>query len=248
MKRNKPLQQVYELYTPEDFKVWDTLFNRQMRYLHQHGATLYLDAVRRIGFNANEIPDFQKTTERLYRATDWQLTVVPELVPQDDFFKLLSQRIFPATCWLRSMEELNYLEEPDMFHDVFGHVPLLMDDAYAGFMEGIGKLALQWLHVPQAIALLGRIYWFTIEFGLIKERGHPRIFGAGIVSSLSETLNSTSASVLKEDFDLDKMMQTEYRTDILQDRYFVMESTEQLYKSLSGIEKALYDATEYVGM
>jgi len=248
MKRNKPLQQVYELYTPEDFKVWDTLFNRQMQYLHQYGATLYLDAVRRIGFNGDEIPDFGKTTERLYRATAWQLTVVPELVPQETFFTLLSQRIFPATCWLRTMEELDYLEEPDMFHDVFGHVPLLMDDAYAGFMEGIGKLALQWLHVPRAIALLGRIYWFTIEFGLINERGDPRIFGAGIVSSLSETLNCKSASVTKEDFDLDKMIQTEYRTDILQDRYFVMESTEQLYKSLSGIEKALYAATEYVGM
>lgn len=248
MKRNKPLQQVYELYTPEDFKVWDTLFNRQMRYLHQHGATLYLDAVRRIGFNAAAIPDFGKTTERLYETTGWQLTAVPELVPQDDFFTLLSQRIFPATCWLRTMEELDYLEEPDMFHDVFGHVPLLMDDAYAGFMEGIGKLALQWLNMPHAIALLGRIYWFTIEFGLIKERGDPRIFGAGIVSSLSETLNSKSASVTKEDFDLDKMIQTEYRTDILQERYFVMESTQQLYESLSGIEKALYAATEYVGM
>ncbi|MBN9485326.1 MAG: hypothetical protein BGO70_02595 [Bacteroidetes bacterium 43-93] len=248
MKRNKPLQQVYELYTPEDFKVWDTLFNRQMQYLHQYGSGLYLDSVKRIGFNALEIPDIKKTSERLYCATGWQVTVAPELVPQKSFFTFLSQKVFPVTCWLRTMAELDYLEEPDMFHDVFGHLPLLMDDAYAGFMEGIGKLAIKWIDTPEAISLLGRIYWFTIEFGLLKEKGTPKIFGAGIVSSLGETINSISNSIAKNEFDLNTMIATDYRTDILQDRYFVMESTEQLYKSLPAIEGALYNVIEWVSL
>jgi len=171
--------------------------------------------------------------------TGWRLTVVPELVPQKQFFELLARKIFPATCWLRTMRELDYLEEPDMFHDVFGHAPLLVNSAYAQFMEGFGKLAVKWSHHPEAIALLGRIYWFTIEFGLLREQNENKIFGAGIISSIEESKHSISNECNKIEFDIEKMLATDYRTDTLQNDYFVINSFEELCAALPVIEALL---------
>lgn len=241
MQKKNLLVQRYELYTEEDAHVWHTLFTRQMDYLQQYAADDYLQAVKAVGFNKDEIPHFERTTARLQATTGWQLTVVPELVPTAHFFSLLAQRIFPATAWLRTYEQIDYLEEPDMFHDVFGHVPLLMNEAYAGFMEGIGMLAMKWIDVPEAIKLLGRIYWFTIEFGLIKQTNDWKIYGAGIISSATEAAHSMSANSIKSDFDLQQMLGTDYRTDILQERYFVVKSFRQLFDTLPAINAALQE-------
>ncbi|HXS35240.1 MAG TPA: phenylalanine 4-monooxygenase [Flavipsychrobacter sp.] len=235
MLRNKPHRQDYNAYTKEDFEVWHLLFERQLQLLKDNASKLYLNALTCIGFNADEIPDFEKTNKRMLEMTGWRLTVVPELVPQKQFFELLAQKIFPATCWLRTMKELDYLEEPDMFHDVFGHAPLLVNCAYASFMEGFGKLAIQWLHNPEAIALLGRIYWFTIEFGLLRERNENKIFGAGIISSIEETKHSMSSKSGKIAFDIEEMLTTDYRTDTLQNNYFVINSFEELCAALPTI-------------
>lgn len=239
MQRHKPMAQHYSAYTTEDFTVWQLLFKRQMNLLQQHASSLYMDAVDDVGFTAAEIPHFEKMNERLRPLTGWQVVVAPELVPQHDFFRLLSQRIFPATCWLRSMAELDYIEEPDMFHDVFGHVPLLTNAAYAQFMEGFGKLAMKWIEVPEMIALLGRVYWFTIEFGLLREQQKSAIFGAGIISSPGETQNSLSNQSVKFAFDIEQMLASDYRTDIVQARYFVIDSFEQLCAALPTIEASL---------
>jgi len=236
---NNNLQQRYELYTTDDFKVWQTLYDRQMNYLQMHAARSYLDAIEAIAFNRHVIPHFGDTTARLQAATGWQLKVVPNLVPQDEFFEALSQRIFPATAWLRSYEQIDYIEEPDMFHDVFGHVPLLVNADYAAFMEGIGQLAMKWMHSPQAISLLGSMYWFTIEFGLMQEADELKLYGAGIMSSLAEANNALGTNSEKLGFDLVRMLHTDYRTDILQDKYFTITSFAQLYESLPAMDAAL---------
>ena len=188
----RPTEQIYSDYTSEDFQVWKTLYNRQTELL-QHSASLeYLNALDVIGFSANNIPDFNEIEKALQSLTGWSLQTVPNISEQKDFFTFLSQKKFTATCWLRKMEELDYLEEPDMFHDVFGHVPLLSNKHYTDFFEGISHIALDYIDNPRAIELLGRIYWFTTEFGLIRESGELKVYGAGIMSSYGETKNSLS--------------------------------------------------------
>jgi len=239
--RIKPTRQIYQDYTPEDFKVWRILFERQMHYLGDHAVRSYLEALDQIGFNAAEIPDFEKTNRRLRAVTGWQLTVAKELVPQEEFFKLLSERIFPATCWLRNFEELDYLEEPDMFHDVFGHAPLLVHPGYADFMQAFGKLALKWASHPEAVPLFSRVYWFTIEFGLMADQGAAKIFGAGILSSLEESRHALSGQAKTFPLDTLQMLETGYRTDILQETYFLIEGIEQLCDCLNGLDAALQE-------
>src|SRR5690242_160095 len=134
MERKRPTIQDYNSYTAKDFYVWRLLYERQLPSVQAHASQLYLDALDKIGFNANELPHFEKTTKRLQQHTGWQLKVVPGLVPEQAFFEMLANKVFPATCWLRTLEEMDYIEEPDIFHDVLGHVPLLVNSAYASFM------------------------------------------------------------------------------------------------------------------
>lgn len=237
--RIKPTVQVYSSYISADFEVWSVLWKRQMNHLSGHASQLYLDALADIGFNQAEIPDFNRTNERLLSLTGWQLTVAPELVPDAEFFRLLSQRIFPATCWLRTMEELDYLEEPDMFHDVFGHAPLLTHKPYALFMEAFGKLALTWIDRPEVLRLLSAFYWFTVEFGLLAEAGKLKIFGSGIISSVGETLHVLQDTTVKLPFNIELMMHTSYRTDQVQEQYFVIGSFEELCHALPEMERYL---------
>lgn len=232
-------EQVYSNYTQEDFDVWKTLYQRQTELLKDTVSSEYLKALDLIGFRAERIPDFEEVAESLKPLTGWSLEVVPNISEQREFFNFLSQKRFTATCWLRSMEQLDYLEEPDMFHDVFGHVPLLSNQHYTDFFEAISFIALEHIDNPKAIELLGRIYWFTIEFGLIRENGELKIYGAGIISSYGETKNCLSESTEKFPFDVSHIFNSEFRTDILQNRYFVIDSYEQLYNSIPEIRKQL---------
>ena len=235
----RPTEQIYSNYTPEDFDVWKTLYNRQMDILQSSVASSYLAALDKVNFSANHIPDFREVDAILKPATGWGIEVVPNICPQREFFQFLSERKFTATCWLRTMAQLDYLEEPDMFHDVFGHVPLLSNEAYCEFFRGISNIALEFIDNPRAIELLSRVYWFTIEFGMMREKGEVKIYGAGIISSHSETLHCLEKQTLKLDYDVKAMMHTDYRTDILQDKYFVMDSFDQLYDSLPKIRSCL---------
>lgn len=235
----RPLTQIYENYTEEDFNVWKLLFDRQMKNLDGKVSSEYLKALRDIGFTNDKIPNFNDLTVRLRPRTGWSLKVVPCISPQKEFFEYLSQKKFTATCWLRTMEQLDYLEEPDMFHDVFGHAPLLANKYYTDFFEGISRIALKHLDNPTVIEMLGRVYWFTIEFGLIHENGSNKIYGAGIISSSGETANCISARPVKEDFNIRKIMNTTFRNDTIQEKYFVIESYEQLYHSLPEMEKVI---------
>jgi len=239
MQHNKPTVQDYSTYTPEDFYVWRLLYERQLPFVQANASRLYLDALDKIGFKADEIPHFDETTRCLQQHTGWQLIVVPELVPQKEFFEMLTNKTFPATCWLRTLEELDYIEEPDMFHDVFGHVPLLVNSAYAAFMENFGKLAMKWIDTPEAIPILARVYWFTIEFGLLHENGKNKIFGAGIISSIGETQHVFKEESQKIPFNIMEMLTTEYRIDIMQPKYFVIDSFDQLCNAIPQIDKQL---------
>ncbi len=236
---SRPVVQVYEDYTEEDFLVWETLYNRQTNLLEKYASKEFLKALNTIGFTAGKIPDFKHIKEVLAPLTGWQLETVPNISEQKEFFEFLSQKRFTATSWLRKMEQLDYLEEPDMFHDVFGHVPLLSNKPYTDFFKAISDVALEYIDNPKAIELLGRIYWFTIEFGLIREGGKLKIYGAGIISSYGETKNCLSDNTTKYDFDVLQIINTPFRTDILQDKYFVIESFEQLYDSISQIRTEL---------
>lgn len=235
----RPTTQIYNNYTEHDFLVWKTLFSRQMTLLEPLVSEHYLKALEKVKFSSEKIPDFNEVNELLKPHTGWSLEVVPNISPQKEFFEFLSQKKFTATCWLRTMEQLDYLEEPDMFHDVFAHVPLLSNKAYVDFFKGISDIALKHIDDPKAIELLGRIYWFTIEFGLINENGKLKIYGAGIISSKGETENCLSDEVTRLSFDVKTIFKTDFRNDIMQDKYFVIDSFEQLYNSLKIIELEL---------
>lgn len=239
MERNRPLRQIYENYTREDFAVWQLLFDRQTGLLDRYASKSYIRALARVGFTAADIPRFDHIENKLQSLTGWRISVVPGHVPARDFFAMLADRIFPATCWLRTMKELDYIEEPDMFHDVYGHVPLLANEAYASFMQAFGNLALRWYDNPAAVEILSRIYWFTIEFGLIEEAGDIHIYGAGILSSPGETQYSMSDKPLLQQFDTHEVVNTSFRTDIIQERYFVINSFLQLKNILVETEHIL---------
>ena len=164
------MKQHMNAYTAQDQLVWKTLFERQFANLKGKVSGAYLDALHEMSgvMNAQKIPDFGEIDEWFSSRTGWKMEVVPGLIPVDEFFRLLAEKRFCSSTWLRSMDQLDYLEEPDMFHDVFGHIPLLSNQAYVDFFKGISDIALKHIENPRAVELLGRIYWFTIEFGLIK--------------------------------------------------------------------------------
>ena len=235
----RPVTQIYSDYTPEDFRVWKILFDRQMNILSDTVSKSYLDALKIVDFQNSRIPEFTEVNATLRDLTGWSLHVVPNISPQKEFFQFLSEKKFTATCWLRTFDQLDYIEEPDMFHDVFAHVPLLSNVAYCNFFKGISDIAIEYIDDPKAIELLGRIYWFTIEFGLIRENGKLKIYGAGIISSNGETKYCISDESEKINFDVKQIMSTDFRTDILQDKYFVIDSFDQLYNALPQIREII---------
>ena len=172
------LTQDYTQYTPEHFKVWEILFDRQMALLKDRAAQVFMDGIETIHFTADSIPKFDEFNIRLDTLTGWNAVVVPGLIGNKEFFELLKNRKFPASTWLRTMEQLDYLEEPDMFHDVFAHLPLLTNKTYCAYLYGLSKIALSYIDNPVGVELISRIYWYTVEFGLIRDNGLLRIYGS----------------------------------------------------------------------
>lgn len=234
--RIRPGTQVYGNYTAEDFKVWKTLYNRQYDSIILHGSKDYLKALDEIQFSPDHIPDFIAVNQRLKKLTGWELKTVPCISPPQTFFKLLSEKKFTATCWLRSFSELDYIEEPDMFHDVFGHTPLLTNHDYVIFFKALGDIGLKHIDNEQVINMLQRLYWFTIEFGLIQEDGEIKYYGAGIISSKSETAHALNKLSKKRDFNVAEVMNHSFRTDVIQEEYYVIQSFNQLSEAITEIE------------
>ncbi|WP_375578756.1 phenylalanine 4-monooxygenase [Marivirga tractuosa] len=235
------MEQIYDNYTTEDQEVWGILFGRQFQNIKKVATKEFVEGIDKIRFTEKAIPNFKETNKYLKDLTGWQVAAVPGIVDDDKFFELLSNRIFPATTWLRTREQLDYLEEPDMFHDVFGHIPLLTNQPFVDFLQGLAKIGLKHLDNDWAIHLLSRIYWFTIEFGLIREEGDLRIYGAGIISSPGETKFSISDEPEHFDYDVEAIIDSSYRKDKFQTKYFIIDDYEQLYSSLPLIEKVIED-------
>ena len=233
------MKQIYTNYTAEDQLVWKTLFERQIINLKKHGCNDYLKGIEKVGFTANKIPDFEEVKYQFSKNTNWSLHVVPGIIPVEEFFPLLKEKKFSATTWLRKMNQLDYIEEPDMFHDVFGHVPLLSIPTFSEFVQGLSKIAIQFLNDPMKMEKLGRIYWFTLEFGLIRENDSIKVYGAGLCSSSGEIENALSGKVIHKKFSITEIMNTPFQNDRIQDLYFVIESFEELFDSLGEIENEL---------
>ena len=238
------IPQDWARYTAAEHAVWKTLFERQSRLLPGRACDAFVQGMRDLPIGPEQIPDFERLSEILMARTGWQVVAVPGLVPDEVFFEHLANRRFPAGHFIRQPHELDYLEEPDVFHDVFGHVPMLMNPAIADYIQayGMGGLRAQQLGVLDKLA---RVYWYTVEFGLVQQRDGLRIYGAGIASSYTETVFALDdPSPNRIAFDLERVMRTRYRIDDFQESYFVIDDLEQLLE-LARIDFApLYARTQ----
>lgn len=224
------IPQNWDAFTAEEHAVWDTLYERQIKLLPGRASKAFLRGLDLLKLSESGIPNFEELSERLMKATGWQVVAVPGLVPDDVFFDHMANRRFVAGNFIRRADQLDYLQEPDVFHDVFGHVPLLADPVFADYMEAYGRGGLRALE-HGALKQLSRLYWYTVEFGLIEEDDALRIYGAGIVSSHGESryaLDSDSPNRIG--FDLKRVMRTEYRIDDFQQNYFVIPSYDELLR------------------
>jgi phenylalanine-4-hydroxylase len=222
------VEQRPERYTAQDHATWKTLFHRQSELLKGRMVDEFFDGLSALGITLDDIPDFRSINDVLAKATGWRVVAVPGLVPDDVFFAHLAARRFPAGYWIRSPDHLDYIEEPDVFHDVFGHVPMLMQPRYADYIAAYGRAGLAYAGQP-ALKNLARLYWYTVEFGLMQTKAGLRIFGAGIASSAGESIYCLeSAKPLRIAFDCDRVMRTNYIIDHYQDLYFVLSGYEDL--------------------
>ncbi len=222
------IDQGWDKYTAQEHAVWKTLFERQSRLLPGRACDEFVAGMRDLPIGPDQIPDFRRLSEVLMRQTGWQIIAVPGLVPDEVFFDHLANRRFPAGNFIRKANELDYLEEPDVFHDVFGHVPMLMNPVIADFVQayGAGGLRAQQLGV---LPNLARVYWYTVEFGLVQQKDGLRIYGSGIASSYTESVFALeSPSPNRIGFDLERVMCTDYRIDDFQEVYFVLQSLDDL--------------------
>lgn len=232
-------------YTPDEHAMWDRLFARQSAMLPGRVTPAFLDGLDVLRMTKPGIPDFEELSERLMRKTGWQVVAVPGLVPDAIFFDHLANRRFVAGRFIRTPDQIDYLQEPDIFHDVFGHVPLLAHPAFADYMQAYGQGGLRSLGFG-ALHKLARLYWYTVEFGLIREGGDLKLYGAGIVSSYGESRFALEdASPNRIGFDLMRLMRTDYRIDDYQQSYFVIDSFEDLLRQTMDTDFApLYAALE----
>lgn len=236
------MKQEFDQYTADDLKVWNKLFTRQLLNLQDKACEEYLLALQQMNavLNPNELPNFEKINAWFTDQTGWTIACVPGLIPVDEFFILLANKQFPSSTWLRSMDKLDYLEEPDMFHDIFGHVPLLANKEYSDFIEMFGKIGLSMIHNEAKLIELQRLYWFTIEFGLLTENNTHRIYGAGILSSFGESISSlTRLDVERPSFDLTTVLQTSFCSSEIQSKYFVCSGISALRESILPLFQSL---------
>lgn len=222
--------QNWERYTADEHALWDELFAQQSALLPGRVAPAFLRGLDILRLSKPGIPDFAELNERLATATGWRVVAVPGLVPDDVFFEHLANRRFPAGRFLRTRAQIDYLQEPDIFHDVFGHVPMLADPVFADYMQAYGQGGLRSVRFG-ALHKLARLYWYTVEFGLVRDGESLRIYGAGIVSSRTESLFALDdPSPNRIGFGLERLMRTRYRIDDFQETYFVIDSFEDLLR------------------
>ena len=237
------VEQPWESYTPTDHQVWDTLFQRQHKLLRGRVCREFMDNLERFGLGNGGIPKFTDINQILTPTTGWELVGVEGLVPDDVFFDHLAHQRFPVCWWIRKPNQLDYLPEPDLFHDMFGHVPLLLNPVFARYMHAYGQTGVKACAIgPEAMMNHARLYFYTVEFGLINTDEGMRTYGAGIVSSSGESIYCLdSPAPNRIGFNLERVMNTRYRIDTFQQTYFVIDHFEQLFATTQADFAAIYD-------
>ena len=232
------IEQDWAAYTAEQHAVWGELLRRRMPQLRDHACREYLDGFELVGLTDEGLPDLTAVSERLEPRTGWRSTPVSGFLPGDAFFEMLAARRFPTTTWLRSRESMEYTPEPDIFHDVFGHVPMHAHPVFANFLERYGQVCAR-LKDPVELDRMGRLFWFTVEFGLIRQGGELKVYGSGLVSSHGECTRVLAGGCEVREFDLDAVLGQAFQTSAMQPVLFAVESFEQIYEAAAEAEQRL---------
>jgi phenylalanine-4-hydroxylase len=230
------ITQDYARYTDESHDVWRLLYERRMATLFDTGSAVFLEGIERIGLSPSRVPELADINRRLAARTGWAAVGVGGFIPAAAFFRCLGGRRFPTTIGVRPRAQLDYLPEPDIFHDVFGHVPLHSDPVFADFLQRFGALAAAAPTKEDTVAM-ARLFWFTVEFGLIRERGTPRIYGSGLISSHGDAANALGDRCDRRPFELDAVLGQPFEIDHFQDVLFVIESFDQLFEAVETIQR-----------
>jgi phenylalanine-4-hydroxylase len=233
------IQQDWSAYTPEQHAVWRELVGRRMPQLAEHACQEYLDGFAKIGLREDSIPNLAEVNRRLGPLTGWNATPVSGFLPPDAFFEMLAARKFPTTTWLRSRESMEYTPEPDIFHDVLGHVPMHAHPVFADFLQQYGKVCAQIMHDKEALERMGRLFWFTVEFGVIRQHGKIRIYGSGLISSHGESSYVINGGPEIRDFNLEQVMNQEFLVSEMQKVLYAVESFEQIFEAAREAERKL---------
>ncbi len=243
----EPDENGYVSYTKEENEVWRTLYERQIKLLPGRACEEFLAGVKKLGLKPEAIPQVKDVSDRLGEITGWAISPVKALISFKEFFDLLANRKFPAATFIRIPEHLDYLKEPDIFHEVFGHCPLLTNQAFADFTQKVGALGQTMSHQEQV--MLARLYWFTVEFGLINTKEGLRIYGGGILSSKGESVYALDSDVPnRQKLELLTVLRTTYRYDEMQKNYFIIDSFEQLFSIINTDLKAAFKEAKAQGV
>jgi phenylalanine-4-hydroxylase len=230
----KPVVQDWNAYTAEDHEVWQILYAKRMRELESTASDVFLEGAEIIGLAPEHIPNLAEVNRRLRRRTGWSAVPVGGFLPAREFFESLAQRRFPTTITIRAKDKIDYVPEPDIFHDVFGHVPLHSDPAFAGFLQKCGEVAARASNDAE-VEMMTRLFWFTVEFGLVQEGGQTKIYGSGLISSAGDAANALGPSCDRRPFSVDGVLAQSFRIDELQNTLFVVESFVQLFEAINDV-------------
>jgi phenylalanine-4-hydroxylase len=230
------IRQDYAAYTPQQHGVWAELVGRVLPELEEHAAQEYLDGLKIIGLEKDRLPNLESISARLAPRTGWNSTPVSGFLPAPAFFEMLSLRCFPTTTWLRSRESLEYTPEPDIFHDVFGHVPMHAHAVFADFLEYYGRVCAATSDAA-VLEKLGRLFWYTVEFGVIRQGNAIKVYGSGLISSHGECQNVIDGHCAIHDFSLDEVLDTPVKVDELHHLLFAVSSFDQIYEAMHEAER-----------
>ena len=233
------IQQDWASYTPEQHAIWTELVTRRMPQLHEHACAEYLDGFQQIGLQVDQLPNLTAVSARLQPRTGWQSTPVSGFLPADAFFEMLAARMFPTTTWIRSRESMEYTPEPDIFHDVFGHVPMHAHPIFGDFLQHYGQICAGLITNPIALERMGRVFWFTVEFGVIRQNGELKVYGSGLISSHGECTRVLAGGCEVREFNLDAVMNQEFDTGAMQPVLYAVESFDQIYEATKAAEERL---------
>ncbi len=232
------IEQDYAAYTDEQHNIWTELVSRVLPELEKHAARAYLDGFEIIGLKRDRLPNLRAVSARLAPRTGWNSTPVSGFLPAPAFFEMLAARRFPTTTWLRSRESLEYTPEPDIFHDVFGHVPMHAHPVFADFLEHYGRVCASIANAG-VLEKLGRLFWYTVEFGLIREAGEIKVYGSGLISSHGECANVIGGHCAVREFSLDEVLATPVKVDELHKLLFAVSSFDQIYEAMHEAEQRI---------